>query len=172
MIYKWILDTLYGGKNYNEFDTRLLARCLVAVAFGQAIFPEKLSGPLANEDSIIKNWEMTRDAIERVVNLIRGQFNLFGLRKLPSVNALVPIVIDNVHLVAGDALQPPFRDEQFDSIESWEGLGNIVKGLDMIGQAYRMLREDGWFVTDVLGFELERADKDVRELIDRWMRVL
>ena len=41
--------------------------------------------------------------------------------------------IDNVHLVAGDALQPPFRNDQFDSIESCEGLGNIVKGLDMIG---------------------------------------
>jgi hypothetical protein len=90
------LDILYGGHNYNAFDTRLLARCLVAVSTGHAIFPERIAtgnpqNALGNESNILQNWNFTKDCIEQVVNLVRGQFNLFGLRKLPSANALVPL---------------------------------------------------------------------------------
>jgi len=86
------LDSLYGGRKHNQFDTRLLARCFVAVALGQASFPERLTSGIDSEQKVMEHWKLTHDSIDRVVNLIRSQFNLFGLLQLPSVNALVPLI--------------------------------------------------------------------------------
>jgi len=71
----------------------------------------------------------------------------------------------NVHLVVADAHRPPFPDGQFGTVESWGGQGNIVGFCRIFGQAYRVLRDRGWFVTDI-GGGLERADRDTRTLIE------
>lgn len=83
---------------------------------------------------------------------VRGRFRIFGINH-------------NIHLIVADALKPPFRNSQFDAVESFAGIGNIVGFCNIIGQANRILRDDGWFVADVPG-GLERADKDIRALID------
>ncbi|RLF00201.1 MAG: hypothetical protein DRJ57_01280 [Thermoprotei archaeon] len=49
----------------------------------------------------------------------------------------------NVHLVVRDALNMPFKDNVFDVVESWFGLGNIVGFRRAVGQAHRVLRPGG-----------------------------
>jgi len=83
---------------------------------------------------------------------VRGRLRIFGINH-------------DIHLIAADALQPPFRNDQFETVESWAGQGNIASFFDIFGQVYRTLRNHGWFVTDI-GGGLERADRDTRTLIE------
>jgi len=82
---------------------------------------------------------------------VRGRFRIFGID-------------GSVHLIAADAHQPPFRDEQFDAIVSWGGQGNIVKFCEALFQTRRILRKNAWFVTDIVG--PEKADPDTQKLIE------
>jgi len=83
---------------------------------------------------------------------VRGRLRIFGINY-------------NVHLVVADALNSPFGNDQFDAVESWAGQGNIVRFCNVFRQAHRMLKDNGWFVTDV-GGRFERADRDTRTLIE------
>ena len=82
---------------------------------------------------------------------VRGRFRIFGIKR-------------DIHLVAADALHSPFRNNQFDAVESWAGYGNIVGFSGLFSEAHRILRNQGWFVTDVME-GLESVDRDLRILI-------
>ena len=82
---------------------------------------------------------------------VRGRFRVFDIGQ-------------NVQFVAADAHRLPFFSGTFDVVEAYAGSGNIVGFCNIMGQAHRVLRDDGWFVSDIGG--LEDADQDVKPIID------
>lgn len=83
----------------------------------------------------------------------------FNSAKIFSIDVFYPLLIyvrrrlnsfgiKNVNLILADANKPPFPDNMFDSIDFYLGKDDIAGFSFIIAQAYRILRNDGWFVTD------------------------
>lgn len=85
------------------FDTSFLMRCLIAVATGQSRF-RYLSEFWKKEVTLLKaNWERTKRGLDTAVNFVRTNARLESSEWLPSLNALIPLV---VYFQGQDSLAP------------------------------------------------------------------
>lgn len=82
---------------------------------------------------------------------VRGRFREYGFER-------------DVHLVVGDAHMPPFPDNQFEGIESFAGFGNVVRFAETFPQILRIMKNEGWFATNISGLEL--TDRDTKLMIE------
>jgi hypothetical protein len=82
----------YGRVNYN-FEARFLMRCYVAIATGQSRF--KNLKPLWNKKraELEEIWKRTKESIDSTVNFLKNNAGIESLEWIPSVNALVPLVV-------------------------------------------------------------------------------
>lgn len=81
----------YEQANY-ALEARFLMRCFVAVGTGQSRF--RSLGVLWKKESELKDiWERTRKAVDHTINFLRNNAGIESSDWIPSVNALVPLVV-------------------------------------------------------------------------------
>jgi hypothetical protein len=82
----------YEQANY-EFEARFLMRCFVAVGTNQSRF-RHLSGLWEKSQAELEAiWKRTRKAVDHTVNFLRNNAGIESSRWIPSINALVPLVV-------------------------------------------------------------------------------
>ena len=93
------LDTL-EEKNFN-FEARFLIRCLVAVATGQSRFKHLSRLWKLDDEEITNIWKCAKKGIEDTISFLRSNIGIESTDWIPSINALVPLVVffsKNSHL--------------------------------------------------------------------------
>ncbi|MBM3242483.1 DUF262 domain-containing protein [Candidatus Poribacteria bacterium] len=82
----------YKQANY-ELEARFLMRCYVAVATNQSRF-RSLGALWQRSQTELKDiWERTKRAVDYTINFLRNNAGIESSQWIPSVNALVPIVV-------------------------------------------------------------------------------
>jgi hypothetical protein len=82
----------YEQANY-DLEARFLMRCYVAVATGQSRF--RFLSALWNKDTFQLQgiWKQTKKAVDHTLNFLRTNAGIESSEWIPSINALVPLVV-------------------------------------------------------------------------------
>jgi len=82
----------YEQANY-EFEARFLMRCFVAVGTNQSRFRHLSVLWEKSQAELEAIWKRTRKAVDHMVNFLRNNAGIESSRWIPSINALVPLVV-------------------------------------------------------------------------------
>lgn len=82
----------YEQTNY-DLEARFLMRCYVAIATGQSRF-RFLSALWKKDTSQLQDiWKQTKKAVDHTLNFLRNNAGIESSEWIPSINALVPLVV-------------------------------------------------------------------------------
>ncbi len=82
----------YEQANY-EFEARFLMRCFVAVGTNQSRFRYLSALWKKSQPELEAIWKRTRKAVDHTVNFLRNNAGIESAGWIPSINALVPLVV-------------------------------------------------------------------------------
>lgn len=82
----------YAQANY-ELEARFLMRCFVAVGTNQSRFRYLSSLWKKSQAELEAIWKETRKAVDHTINFLRNNAGVESSQWIPSINALVPLVI-------------------------------------------------------------------------------
>ncbi len=82
----------YEQANY-EFEARFLMRCFVAVGTNQSRFRRLNVLWEKSQTELEAIWKRTRKAVDHTVNFLRNNAGIESSKWIPSINALVPLVV-------------------------------------------------------------------------------
>lgn len=82
----------YEQANY-EFEARFLMRCFVAVGTNQSRFRYLSALWKKSQPELETIWKRTRKAVDHTVNFLRNNAGIESAGWIPSINALVPLVV-------------------------------------------------------------------------------
>jgi len=87
-------NTLNDYERINfEFEPRFLMRCFVAIGTGQSRF-RYLSGLWKkSQDELKEIWKQTKSGVDYTINFLKNNAGIESVDWLPSLNALVPLVV-------------------------------------------------------------------------------
>jgi len=103
----------YKQANY-DLEARFLMRCFVAVGTGQCRFGS-LSALWENSLTKLKGiWGKTKDAVDHTVNFLRNNAGIESSDWIPSINALVPLVV-----YLSSKKQTPLTDDEAKGLLFW-----------------------------------------------------
>lgn len=82
----------YEEANY-ELEARFLMRCFVAVGTNQSRFRHLSALWKKSQAELEDIWKRTRKAVDHTINFLRNNAGIESSRWVPSINALVPLVV-------------------------------------------------------------------------------
>jgi len=82
----------YEQANY-DLEARFLMRCFVAIATGQSRFRYLSALWKKSPDELESIWIRTKKAVNHTINFLRNNAGIESSNWIPSVNALVPLVV-------------------------------------------------------------------------------
>jgi len=82
----------YEEKDF-EFEARFLIRCFVALATAQSRYKFLSKLWKLSEQELINHWKETKQGLDYTINFLRNNAGIESSDWLPSINALVPLVV-------------------------------------------------------------------------------
>jgi hypothetical protein len=76
-----------------DFEPRFLMRCFIAIATGQSRFRYLSSLWKKSPDELKEIWKQTKSGIDYTINFLRNNAGIESVDWVPSLNALIPIVV-------------------------------------------------------------------------------
>ncbi len=76
-----------------DFEPRFLMRCFVAIGTGQSRFKHLTNLWRKNLNELQEIWRKTKEGIDYTINFLKNNAGIESSEWIPSINALVPIVV-------------------------------------------------------------------------------